>query len=592
MWINLHFFVGVLAAVVDSKVLRQAAARIYDLGKTRPPKVYFYTTTWLGGQHENVIIDTSTPYYIDLMKKIYEIVAGPYACQRFYHCYDCPKPCTTIHHPISVSFSDNRTVWIFSRSAQFNFGGAKFDDIKFGLISGFTPAAISDPPVVLGLAPGGVTWYPSIMEQLTTSPSTPVKENVFALYLRPAHPDLEQTGEILLGGGDASLYKKPLQFVPVLRRTPEERASWRVMLKAVQIGVESKVDVNDAVVLDTGSDYIDVPTDELSNFFFEIEYEASKAAGKEVFISYNKLRKAYQVDCQYREYMPTLHFMLVGRTKDVPLSIPFEGYVSKDVPGRGPSALVDSKAANMPGPGAYSSERVSAVVSRFHSSPQFGFGTAPRDPFGRKGGANRTPIPGPGAYTPHSASQSTMYAFGRSSRPSISGSRRLSSPGPGTYNVSGHLGGPSYSTGSRWHCSRSTLSDVPGPGQYQASMANTISGHEKAPSWGFGTSQRPPIGSSSFVSASRLAADSARCPGPGAYELGTCLGPRTQLTQDTELLHLNLAFDLGEGLSAVGKRLVRDRERMEEHIRSSGTKKKYNMKDTFTVLNWVLIDSA
>ncbi|KAF4664416.1 hypothetical protein FOL47_005138 [Perkinsus chesapeaki] len=336
MWINvlLPFITGISIAVGDSQVLRQGAARIYDLSvaKTSPPRAYLYTTTWLGGQLERSVIDTDTPYYINLQRKTFEQVAGPYACQRLFKCYDCPEPCPSTDHPITISFGDDRAVTIFRRSAEFKFGGAKFDDIIFGLMDGFTPAALFDPPVVLGLAPEVEEWYPSIMKQLTTSRSTPLKENVFALYLRPAHPGLEQVGEILLGGGDASLYKEPLQFVPVLRRTPSEKTSWRVMLKAVQIGVEPKVDVNGAVVLDTGSDYIEAPMDKLDELLHSIEHEASKAAGKEVFILYNTLREAYQVDCQYREYMPTLHFMLVGQNKDVPLSIPFEGYVSEDVP--------------------------------------------------------------------------------------------------------------------------------------------------------------------------------------------------------------------------------------------------------------------
>ncbi|KAF4664417.1 hypothetical protein FOL47_005139 [Perkinsus chesapeaki] len=346
MWINVlfPFITGISVAVGDRKVLRQGAVRIYDLSvaKTSPPRVYLYTTTWLGGQRQMNTIDTCSPYYINLKRTTFEQIAGFCACQGLFKCYDCPEPCQSIDHPISANFPDRRSVSIFRRSAELKFGGAKFRDIIFGLIYGFGEGAIVDPPVVLGLAPtnGEDEWYPSIMKQLTTSPSTPVKENVFALYLRPARSALKQVAELLLGGGDASLYKEPLQFVPVLRRTREEKASWSVMLKAVQIGVESKIDVNGAVVLDTGSDYISVSRYKIFKLFRSIEHEASKAAGKEVSISYNALRKAYQVDCQYREHMPTLHFMLAGQSKDVPLSISFESYVSEDVPREFCSVLV------------------------------------------------------------------------------------------------------------------------------------------------------------------------------------------------------------------------------------------------------------
>ncbi|KAF4724449.1 hypothetical protein FOZ63_027519, partial [Perkinsus olseni] len=110
--------------------------------------------------------------------------------------------------------------------------------------------------------------------------------------------------------------------------------------------------------------------------------------------------------------------------------------------GRGPSSLVNSEAGSMPGPGTYASERVSAVVSRFTSSPQFGFGTASRDPFGgRKRG--RAAVPGPGAYTPNNADMlsTAKYAFGRSCRRSIADGRS-GTPGPGAYSPSCSLGGP------------------------------------------------------------------------------------------------------------------------------------------------------
>ncbi|EER06411.1 conserved hypothetical protein [Perkinsus marinus ATCC 50983] len=193
---------------------------------------------------------------------------------------------------------------------------------------------------------------------------------------------------------------------------------------------------------------------------------------------------------------------------------------------RGPSSLMNSEAVKVPGPGAYASDNATVDASKYPTSPRFAFGTAPRDQVTCK--KLGTTIPGPGAYTPRDVElpSATRCAFGRSNRTSIA-DKTNDSPGPGSYSLSRSLGGPSYSTGSRRDGPRSTRPREPGPGQYASPTASAVSGHEAAPSWGFGTSQRPPIGSSGFTSARRTEADSSRGPGPGTYEAGSCIGPKT-----------------------------------------------------------------
>merc|ERR1719265_2118742 len=95
----------------------------------------------------------------------------------------------------------------------------------------------------------------------------------------------------------------------------------------------------------------------------------------------------------------------------------------------GDSKGPEGRAANAPGPGAYSAEGYHET-SRFSKAARFVFGSSTRDGFGAGG-----KMPGPGAYTPKTDpvdQVSPRWGFGTSLRQGL-GKGTDDAPGPGTY---------------------------------------------------------------------------------------------------------------------------------------------------------------
>lgn len=81
-------------------------------------------------------------------------------------------------------------------------------------------------------------------------------------------------------------------------------------------------------------------------------------------------------------------------------------------------------------------------------------------------------------------------------------------PGPGSHDPHGAVvksKSPVYSMGAKLKSSMINTQQVPGPGTYVNSAEKL---KMTAPSFGFGTSKRPELGSSKF-----------QVPGPGAYKV-------------------------------------------------------------------------
>ncbi|KAF4658292.1 hypothetical protein FOL47_008098 [Perkinsus chesapeaki] len=311
----------ILVKCIADGVLRQPLTRSFITDKT-PRGFGLYTAMIADGQEMKALVDTGSSYLLWVWKTQYEKVAGRGACDKlFFKCYECLWPCKPSELTV-VEFGGTTYFEIFKHSGTVSLGRAIFNDVDFGLITGFSPSQNS-PYALLGMGPDVDENYPSLLKQLMQRLPLPLKEEVFALYLKPGRPGTtEGKGELILGGGDRSLYKQPLQFVPTVSDD-----AWRVELSAVQIGKGPKLVVAGRVFLDTGCNYIFSPQAKLEEFIGSIEQAASSSARKKVKIEYESEVGVWEVDCRYRKYMPTLHFMLSTPTGDVPLSITYESYV-------------------------------------------------------------------------------------------------------------------------------------------------------------------------------------------------------------------------------------------------------------------------
>merc|ERR550514_2652135 len=99
---------------------------------------------------------------------------------------------------------------------------------------------------------------------------------------------------------------------------------------------------------------------------------------------------------------------------------------------RGRSPMKSTEGA--PGPGRYGA--TSPDKDKFSRSATFGFGTSSRD------GTFFGSLPGPGAYTPSRTStlpEVPRWGFGSEAR--LRHHRRSTTPGPGSYDTRGQLGG-------------------------------------------------------------------------------------------------------------------------------------------------------
>ncbi|KAF4651639.1 hypothetical protein FOL47_000263 [Perkinsus chesapeaki] len=323
----MHLFsaLSILAAVLKEAnaggILRQEIERSL-LKSKEPPGFALYTAVAVDKQEENVFVDTGSSYFSLILKSYYESMVGKGSCEElFFKCYECPQPCEPTE-PTYIKFGGGYMFEIFKHEGSITIGTATVDGISFGLIFGSDPPPPAVSPVqLLGLGPDVDQRYPSLMKQLLAHPSKPIKENTFALYLKPVSSDTSE-GELILGGGDDSLYQKPLLFVPAIKED-----SWTVKLNAIQPEKGPKVAVDDSVLLDTGCNSIFTPQAVFGQLIASIAQAASTGAGKEVEIQYDKDTGVWTVACEYRSFMPNLHFMLSGLGGNVPLSISHETYV-------------------------------------------------------------------------------------------------------------------------------------------------------------------------------------------------------------------------------------------------------------------------
>ncbi|KAF4660057.1 hypothetical protein FOL47_007306 [Perkinsus chesapeaki] len=280
-----------------------------------------HATVVADGQQMEVLVDTGSSYLFWVWKTYYGGVMGVGACNAlFFKCYECLHPCKPTE-PTTLKFDGGIFLEIFKHSGDVTLGNIELMNIDFGLVSWSKPSPTKRSyPGILGLRYDMDPKYPAFLKQLVAQGV--VEKNVFALYLKPGGCCTGQfEGELLLGGGDAKLFKAPLRYVNTVGED-----EWLVGLSLVQIEAESLV-VNGRVILDTGCNNILIPQQELDNFIEKISKAASESAGGEVIVEYDDVEKVWAFDCDYLADMPTLYFMLSAPTGDVPLTMNYESYV-------------------------------------------------------------------------------------------------------------------------------------------------------------------------------------------------------------------------------------------------------------------------
>ncbi|KAF4675652.1 hypothetical protein FOL47_007424 [Perkinsus chesapeaki] len=272
------------------------------------------------------IRDIASPGFGLYATTAYEKAMGIGACEKIlFKCYECLEPCNPTY-PKKIKFRDGSSLGIFRHEGTTGVGSQLFDNIAFDLIFESDPPPEKRTPMpVLGLADCQDEKYPSLMEQLIARSPKPIMDNVFALYLRPRIPPSSACiGELLFGGGDQSLYVKPLRLVPAIATCP-----WTVQLSAVHVEGGSKFGVGSPTFLDTGTNGIVVPQTKLIELVNSIQQRASKSAGREIEFDYDAMHKVYTFECDFRYSLPTLSFMLSSLSQEVPLAIQQMSYVAR-----------------------------------------------------------------------------------------------------------------------------------------------------------------------------------------------------------------------------------------------------------------------
>ncbi|KAF4748238.1 hypothetical protein FOZ62_001169, partial [Perkinsus olseni] len=164
-----------------------------------------------------------------------ELLTGAYACP---HC--------TVGPITDLEFEHGTTIHIFPHSGNLRSGSMSIDGITFGLVNFQDPPPdVLTPVHSIGLGMAATPGYHSLMDQLRGK----VASTTFALYLL-RFPNLIRTnGELLLGGGDPTLYKAPLTYVPL--RSQQE---YLVTLGTLQVGTGHKsIGINQLALIDTGT---------------------------------------------------------------------------------------------------------------------------------------------------------------------------------------------------------------------------------------------------------------------------------------------------------------------------------------------------
>ncbi|KAF4757952.1 hypothetical protein FOZ63_012460, partial [Perkinsus olseni] len=154
--------------------------------------------------------------------------------------------------------------------------------------------------------------YHSLMDQLQGE----VTSTTFALYLRSLPHSIPTQGELLLGGGDPTLYKAPLTYVPL--KSQQENL---VTLGTLQVGTGHKsIGINQPARIDTGTQGLVIPPDHFDATLKAITDQASASANFTVTCDYIPALGACTIDCHHIVYLPPIELGL-GPSGNAPVLI-------------------------------------------------------------------------------------------------------------------------------------------------------------------------------------------------------------------------------------------------------------------------------
>ncbi|EER00846.1 Candidapepsin-5 precursor, putative [Perkinsus marinus ATCC 50983] len=282
----------------------------------------YHTLVGENGQELHALVDTGSGSFFFIWKDWYEKASGDSCSTCSMGCYDCSEPCSVGKVTRTVTFEDKYTVNIFQHKSKLAMGQVS-QILTFGLIFDQKPPISEVPPtnsMGLGYDPGDVN-FPSLMTQLRSSKT--ITTGIIALYLYPPADPKEASadGGLLLGGGDPALYEGALKYVGF--STDEE---YTVRIDKLQVGDgHITLGINMNLELDTGANYLYVPTLYYDSLIKEIGAQTDKAAGTHVDFKFDSIEKIWYFPCQYMGELPLLKFGL-GPKGITPFTMTYANY--------------------------------------------------------------------------------------------------------------------------------------------------------------------------------------------------------------------------------------------------------------------------
>ncbi|KAF4674742.1 hypothetical protein FOL47_008792 [Perkinsus chesapeaki] len=265
------------------------------------------------------LIDTGSSDFFLVWKEWYESKVGVGSCANLAAgCYTCPSHCVP-GEKFHVTFGDGLEVDIFGYLDTVRIGSTEVPDVLFGLICNQDPSPTEEKPISsLGLSPFvEEECFNSLLEQLVDAKR--IESLTFAIYLQLAD---NPKGELLLGGGDPTIYKHPLQYVEL-----DSRDEYMITLNSLQVGDGYlTIGINQQIILDTGSNRLHVPQLYFHDLSSKIMNDASKSSRTEIPFTWNEGVKVWSFPCAYGSYLPSLRLGL-GHTGDAVLILTHANYV-------------------------------------------------------------------------------------------------------------------------------------------------------------------------------------------------------------------------------------------------------------------------
>lgn len=262
-------------------------------------------------QKMRALVDTGTSYLFFTWKQWYEAVTQPGACSQLVT--GCVQSSAPQGPTTTLAYSEGTFVGIKGKTGKLTFGSTSAAPLRFGLVVSQQPSVDLIPPVnSVGLGRQPLADYPSLVKQLGSK----LGSDTFALYLKTDPHTGRTVGEVLLGGGDPSLYVAPLRFVQL--RSQQE---YIVTLGTLQVGSGIKtIGINGAAIVDSGTQGLIVPGLYIGGLKNDILAQASAAAGTRVECTDIPGLDVCVFECTYRKFFPHLELGL-NPNGDVPILI-------------------------------------------------------------------------------------------------------------------------------------------------------------------------------------------------------------------------------------------------------------------------------